>query len=171
MILIFALATAFPVPDRVETVQGWQLYRSANGICGIEGEVQGREFFVARSPDIPDQYAIGIGGLTWQSIDVGARYPLEVSVNKRPVARGGKGRQGFMGYKFVYTLVLGTVFEQAAARKREFSFALEGHEIGRTVFGSRAVAALKRCGAGAADPFASDRPRDLTAGSSASSSG
>lgn len=153
MISLIMLATAFPVLDRVDIVQGWRVHRSADGTCGIEAEVNGREYFAATSPQIPEQYAIGVGGKTWQSLVPYQPYPMTVTVKDQAIAGQGWGREGFMGYRFVYTLIPKAVFDEAVVKRRAFTFSINDRAIGQVMFNLLAIGAVNRCGNAAANPF------------------
>lgn len=153
MIALLMLATAFPVGDRIDVIQGWRVHRSADGTCGIEGEVNGREFFAATLLKFPGQYLVGVGARTWQSIVPTRRYPVTVSIKGQVIVAEGWGAQGYMGYKFVAALIPKPAFDDAVVKQRVVTFSLDNQEIGQVMFNLLAVGAVNRCGSAAADPF------------------
>lgn len=153
MLVAILLATAFPVLDRIDIVGGWSVNRSKDGTCGIEGTVNGREYFLASNPEFPNHYVVGVGSTTWQSIVETKEYPLSIISEKNVLSDRGFGKNGVGSYKFVIGVLERSSVDNAVMKKRSLRFVMEGKDVGEVQFSLLALGAVNRCGNTASDPF------------------
>jgi hypothetical protein len=156
MLFALILSTIFPPMSSLGDADDWRIYRTSDGICGIESELVSQTHQVVIGViDSPNKIVVGVSKAGWKSIVDRQTYPITVTVGKTVVAQQGQGAVGPQGDHFIMAPVNRGEFYSAVGKGGQFVFARNGEEIAvANISGPAAMAQFWNCMGSGNDPFA-----------------